>query len=130
MQAYWRTVAPPQRDESHRRALSQASRAALGRQFQHRFGDSLRRLLLRVMAHPRQDAARERPGEEAVMVLRCAGRLDAIDLALQRNARHRDFGLTGELLLDRLQRRIASRIAETMAIRLNRHVDEIRIVER
>jgi hypothetical protein len=56
-------------------------------------------------------------------------RVHTVGLALQGDSRHRDLGLRRQTLLDGFHRRVAGRIAVTMAIGLDRYRDEIRVVE-
>src|SRR5579863_7034811 len=123
------------RTESLRQSASQLtgtyrSWRHLTRQFQNCISKRAGRLLRRVVTDPGQDAAPVWPGEQRGMRIRRLGRRDAVGLALQGDRRHGDLRPGGEFLLDRLERRIARRIAETMTIGLNGHVDEIGIVER
>ena len=48
---------------------------------------------------------------------------------MQHDGRHLDRGLSGEPLLDCVERRIARRIAVADPVGVSRNVDEIRIVE-
>ena len=57
-------------------------------------------------------------------------RVYTVGLALQGDSRHRDLGLRRQTLLDGFHCRVAGRKAVTMAIGLDRHRDEIRVVER
>ena len=98
-------------------------------QFQDRVGK--RPAALPVAGYGRSSAGRGAEGA-AEMIRRASAelrRLDAVGLALQRDGRHRDLGLRGKARFDLLQRRIARRIAEAVAIGMDCHRDEIRIVE-
>src|ERR1700733_879963 len=91
---------------------------------------NLRRLLRGVVTDSWQKAALIRACEKARMLFGSLRRQDAISLALERDGRHRDFWPFGQLPLDAFQRRIARRAAVTMPIRVDRHGDEIGIIER
>jgi hypothetical protein len=78
----------------------------------------------------RQPPPLMRPGEIGVELFERVCRLHAVGVALQDDCRHADPWLRGELGFDRLQRRIARRIAIAMPVGLDRDRDEIRIVER
>src|SRR5580765_5365270 len=56
--------------------------------------------------------------------------IDAIAAALQHNRRHRDLRLGCEEALQRVERRIAGDITETVTIGMDDHIHEIGIVER
>jgi hypothetical protein len=60
---------------------------------------------------------------------RLVDRRDAVGGAVQHDRRHRDRRLGGETLLDRLQCRVARGQAVAVAVRLDRHRDEVGVVE-
>ena len=89
-----------------------------------------RRFLRNVVTGARNRAPLVRPGELRGMRHRRLGRHGAHRLALQRDGRHGDLRLGGELRLDLGKRRIARHIGVTHPVGVNHHVDEIRVVER
>ena len=70
------------------------------------------------------------PVKNLACAIGCLRRHGAGGLALQRDRRHGDRRLRGELFLDRRKRRIARHVAVAHPVRMDHHVDEIRIVER
>src|SRR5947209_11156363 len=82
------------------------------------------------MAGARYDPALIRTAEEARMIGRRLRRADTVRLAMERNCRHRNSRLGGQALLDGFEIGVADRVPETMAVRVNGHFHEIRIIER
>ena len=81
------------------------------------------------MAGDRNHPALEGAGEVASVLGGRLRRGDAVAAAMGRDGRHRNRWLLRQALLDRLQRRVALRIAEAMAVGLDHDIDKIRVVE-
>ena len=92
-------------------------------------GHDLRHLLRQVMARARNYAALVGTGKEARVTSRGFRRPHPGGLAVPHDRWCCNRRAGGELPLDGLERGVARRIAEAMAVGLNGHIDEIRIVE-
>src|SRR6516165_8007114 len=88
-------------------------------------GHDLRHLLRQVMARARNYAALVGTGKEARVTSRGFRRPHPVGLAVQHDRWCCNRRAGGELL----ERGVARRIAEAMAVGLNGHIEEIRIVE-
>ena len=81
------------------------------------------------MTHTGQDFASVKTAEMFLVVIHRRGRAYAVISAAQRNCRHRNRRLRGQCLLDRLQRRVARRVHEPVAIGVNHHIDKVRVIK-
>src|SRR5262249_41039016 len=99
-------------------------------QFQQGFCHAYRRLARQKVPGDGDDAALIRAGKETPVVFRTFGRINAVAGAVQHDCRHRDLRLRGESLLQLIKRRIAGRCTVPMAVRMDNHLDKIRVIER
>src|SRR5260370_30180660 len=88
--------------------------STLGDQLAHSLDHRCRRLLRYIVADHRDHPAQIAAGEETRMRRRFLERVDAVAAAVQRHRRDRDRRLRHEALLDRLKRRIARSVTETV----------------
>ena len=110
--------------------MGQGASIGPGVDIQNRGGERFRRLLRKIVAGIRHHAVFMASGEVLPVRLSAARRRDAVRVPFEGDRRHGDRRHGGQAALHVVEAGIAIDQPETVPIRMNHDVDEIRIVER